>query len=191
MKYLITLAVAAAMGGVCSAHAVVIDAKFSGAVTAQVNSGNALNAPVSGEFLYDTVSAKFLSFVIAGKSVASGFASATSMTPDQYSAFYVAQLSPVPNGGPNSTFSVDLEALSTAWPSNDAVALLGNASQLASNLDKTLSSFAYYTANADGTQVSSLTASLGSLQVTSVPEPETVTLMFAGLGLVGWAARRR
>lgn len=29
------------------------------------------------------------------------------------------------------------------------------------------------------------------LTITAVPEPETYAMMLAGLGLVGWAARRR
>jgi hypothetical protein len=32
---------------------------------------------------------------------------------------------------------------------------------------------------------------LGSTVAPPIPEPETYALMLAGLGLVGWAARRR
>jgi hypothetical protein len=31
----------------------------------------------------------------------------------------------------------------------------------------------------------------GNLHVAAIPEPETYALMLAGLGLVGWMARRR
>jgi hypothetical protein len=31
----------------------------------------------------------------------------------------------------------------------------------------------------------------GTVSVTAVPEPETYAMMLAGLGLVGWSARRR
>ena len=127
MPRLLTLAlVAAAAITPLPAHAIPIDVKFMGTVQSQIDSGFAVNSPVSGEFIYDTATAKYTLFTIGDRSVAPGFASSADVTPDLLSAIYQAQLSPVQQGGTlNSTFTVDLEAL-IKWPSNDAVALLTN-----------------------------------------------------------------
>ena len=178
---------AAALAGAAAAMpaaATVIDAKFSGTVASQTSTSFAVGAAISGEFLYDTAAAQYLSFVIGGQSVASGFASTAAVTPDRYSAIYQAQLSPVPLPGTrNDTFTVDLEG-QNPWPSNDAVALLTNGSQLASNLDTTLSSFGFYDAAANGTDVHSLNATLSTVQIAAVPEPSTAVLLLLGVAAV-------
>ena len=98
---------------------------------------------------------------------------------------YTAQVSPVSSGMPsNNTFSLDLSSL-TNWPSTDtAYTLLTDTAQLATNLDTITnplsafpSTFNYYTANADGTNIVALAANLTSVTATAVPEP-------ASLGLV-------
>ncbi len=143
----IAAAVAAIVTSIC-AHASFIDANFFGTVSSQVNAGFGLNSPITGEFIYDTSSARFLSFTIGGQTIAPGFASTAAITPDLFTALYRAQISPVQQGGTvNSTFTLDLEALNTPWPSNNAVALLSNAGQLATNLDLLNSSFGFFMGN--------------------------------------------
>lgn len=182
-----TLAIAASL----SAHAVVLDVTFSGLVQSQSGSSFALNSPISGEFFFDTLTGTYSSFTIGDQAVAAGFTSSAAVTPDLYSALYEAQVSPVAQGGTsNSTFSLDLEGLSK-WSSNDAVALLSDASQLSTNLDTGNSSFNYYTANSDGTAINSLNASLTSVQVSTVPEPTSLALMLAGIAALGLRRARR
>lgn len=191
MKRLLKLAVAiAAVATSLSAHASVIDAKFSGTVGSQVNTSFAVGTPISGEFSYDTFAGRYLSFMVGGESVAPGYSSLASITPDQYSAIYQAQLSPVLGGTVNSTFAVDLEGLSP-WPFWDPMALLLDAGQLATNLDTSLSNFGFYTANADGTGVRSLNAMLTGFRVTAVPEPGTAALLLVGVAAVGGLRRSR
>jgi len=185
MKSFALLAVALAAAALThSARADVLDVKVTGIVDAQIDSGLAVGDAVIGEFVFDTASLKFSSFTVGGRSVAPGFTSAADITPDLYSALYKAQVSPVQGGTQNSTFAVDLESL-TGWPSNVATALLSNASQLATNLDTTFSSFGYYVANADGTGVHRLDAVLGAIQVSVVPEPTSTTLLLAGMATFG------
>ena len=103
MPRLLTLA--AVLAATCltlPAQAALIDARFSGTVDAQNQSGSAVGATVSGEFVYDTVSASYLSFSVAGLSVAAGYASTASLTPDLSTALYRAQLSPVSGAATNS-----------------------------------------------------------------------------------------
>ena len=189
MPRMLTLALVAAAAMIpVPAHAIPIDVKFMGTVKSQIDSGLALNSPVTGEFIYDTVTLMYTVFTIGGRSVVPGSASSADVTPDLGSAIFQAQLSPVQQGGTiNSTFLLDLEAL-TRWPSINAVALLANAT-LAANLDTSNSSFGFFTANADGTAVHSLTASLNTIQV--VPEPASLTLFLIGLAALGFGARVR
>ena len=205
MKRIASLALAiAAVGVSVSARADnVLDVSFSGVVSAEVGLSTSLvNSTVTGQFLYDTTTQSFQSFTINGQSVAPGFQSLLAQTPDTFSSTYTAQVSPVTTGGTlNSTFALDLESLN-GWPETP-LALLTDSNQLATNLDTpasdpgqalgTNSSFNYYIANANGTNVTSLTATLESIsvQVNSVPEPGTYALMLAGLGLVCLMGRRR
>ena len=189
MKHLLTLSFAAAAAfGAVSAHAAILDATFSGTVATQSGTTFATGAAINGEFVFDTVSASFLSFNVGGQSVAPDFTSTAAVTPDRYSAIYRAQVSPVLGGDRNSSFNVDLEGLAP-WSSDDAVALLSNAAQLSSNLDTAFSSFGFYMANSDGTDVHSLNASLTGLQVSAVPEPASALLLV--FGIVGLAVFRR
>jgi hypothetical protein len=113
------------------------------------------------------------------------------ITPDLYSAIYKAQVSPVLGGTVNSSFTVDLESI-VGWPSNDAAALLGMTSQLATNLDTAMSTFGYNVSNSDGSGVQKLDAVLGSIQVSAVPEPGASAMLLAGLALfIGRSASRR
>src|SRR5450631_404347 len=111
MKHLlITAAALAAIAATQPAAADVIDAKFSGLVATQVNTSFAVGAEITGEFVYDTATSRYLSFAVGGQSVAPGYLSTATITPDLFSAIYQAQLSPVPlPGSRNSTFTVDLE----------------------------------------------------------------------------------
>lgn len=172
------------------ARAAILDVTFSGAVSAEQNTSFAIGQTISGEFRYQTESGQYLSFTIGGTSISAPFTSSAKIATDQYTALYQAQLSPVTAGGSvNSTYTLDLEAIST-FPvtgnsTADAVALLTNAGQLATNLDPS-SQFGFYNATASGTNVTSVTASLSTLSV-AVPEPATLALVLgsvAGLGLL-------
>lgn len=191
MKRLLKLAACVvAVATTLSAQADVIDAKFSGTVASQTNTTFAVGAAIAGRFVYDSYTDRYLSFTVGSQSVAPGYASSADITPDLYSAIYQAQVSPVQGGTFNRTFSLDLEGLSR-WPSNNAVALLTNAVQLATNLDTASSSFGYYTANADGTGVRSVNATLTGIQVSAVPEPSSMALLLVGVAAVGLRRARQ
>jgi hypothetical protein len=201
MKRLLTLAVAvAAVASTLTAQAAVLDVKFSGTVQSHIGTSFADNAPISGEFFLNSSTGKYLSFNIGGYSVAPGFESKADISPDQYSALYTAQVSPVTQGGINSTFSLDLEGVNKWTSFNDAVGLLTDTSQIPSNLnikpnntpyDSTFSNFGFYTGNADGTNIKQLTASLNSIAVSTVPEPENFELMMVGWLVIGIRLARR
>lgn len=188
MKNSLKLAAAcAALVTTLSANADTIDAKFTGQVASQTGTSFAIGSTISGGFIFDTVSNSFTMFQIGGQSSAPGYVSKANITPDQYTALYQAQVSPVEFGGTlNSTFVVDLEGLAK-WPGTNAIDLLTNAA-LIPNLDFPASSFGFFIANADGTGQRSVNASLGSFLITAVPEPTTVLLLVAGGVLL--AARR-
>lgn len=191
MKQSIILALAVTTAATSlSAQADIITAQFAGNVQAQSGTSFVLNAPISGQFVYDTVSSKYLNFTIGGQAPAAGFASSADITPDQYSAIYEAQLSPQPGNTLNSTFTLDLEGINK-WPGFNAIALLSNTSALPSNLDYAASTFGFYIANSDGTAIRSLTAGLNTLSVTAVPEPGSWALMLLGMLAVGSRAYRR
>jgi hypothetical protein len=186
LKSLLALTVATAA---LSAQAALINATFAGAVSSQSGTGINVGSPISGAFVYETALSRFLSFTIDGQSVAPGYTSSANITPDQFSAIYQAQVSPVLGGTLNSTFTVDLEGINQ-WTGFDPWALLLNPAQLAANLDTTLSTFGFYIANADGTNVRELTASLASIHATSqVPEPASISLL--AIGVVALGLRRR
>jgi hypothetical protein len=191
-------AAAAALATVCAAsQATLLDARFSGNVQTQQNTAFSVGSAVSGEFVYDTTLTRFVSFMIGGQSVAPGFASTASVTPDLFEALYRAQVSPVGIGGTsNSTFTLDLESI-TGFPSTDAIALLTNAAQLDSNLELGAnadfpSMFGFFDADSDGTNIRSLEATLSAVQVAVIPEPEALGLFGIGaVALVGLRSRRR
>lgn len=188
------IAISLLLAAVASAHtakAEVLDVAFLGVVQSQIGTGAALNSPVNGYFFYDTTLSAFTKFVIGGESAAAGFASQADLSPDHYTALYTAQLSPVAVGGDvNSTFSVDLEAKNSPWSALSAATLLSSA-ELTTNLDTAASSFTYYNANSNGSNVKMLTATLTSVQVSAVPEPTSAVLMLAGIAVAGLVARRR
>jgi hypothetical protein len=203
MKKILVLAIAAATAaaltpaGAADAPGEVLDVTFSGVVATTVGgTGYAIGASVTGEFVYSTTTNSFDFFTVGGQSIPTGFDSSASITPSLTDAIYQAQISPVSTGGTiSNTFNLDLSSLTT-WPStNDAVRLLTDANQLATNLDTVTnplsafpSTFSYYTANADGSNVVSLSADLTSLQVTA-PEPASLTLL--ATSLLGFGAMRR
>jgi hypothetical protein len=189
----------AALAVVVPAHASIIAANFTGTVfQTQGATGQAVGNTVTGHFDLDSTSGNFLDFMIAGKSVAPGYQSFANIGPALFDAIYTAQVSPVASGLPsNSSFTLDLSSLTT-WPSTEtAYALLTDKTQLSTNLDTVNnplsafpSTFRYYTANTDGTNVVALAANLTAITATA-PEPGTLALIgFSLLGL-GLLRRRR
>jgi hypothetical protein len=185
MKQLHIIAAAVIAMAAASAQAAVITANFGGTVTSQAGTTYSVGSAINGSFTFDTAVSRFLSFNIGTYSVAPGFTSTTTIIPDRTEALYRAQVSPVLGGNVNSTFALDLESL-TNWPSFDAIALLTNTSQLATNLDLASlptsafpSFFNFYSATAAGTNIQQLTADLGTITAT-VPEPTSFALVLAG-----------
>jgi hypothetical protein len=183
------------------AHAgVIYTVGFSGTVfQAQGATGESLGSTVSGKFDLNSANGSFLDFIIDGHSVALGYLSSATIGPALLDAIYTAQVSPVALGTPsNSSYSLDLSSLST-WPSTDTpYTLLTDKTQLTTNLDTVgnplsafPSTFRYYTANADGTNVASLTANLTSITITATPEPGSLVLLASSLLGLGFCVRRR
>ena len=199
MKRTLSFLAIAAFAAVVPAHSAQIAVNFTGTVfQTQGATGKAIGDTVTGHFDLDTVTGSFLDFTIAGKSVAAGFQSFASIGPALTDAIYTAQVSPVTSGGnTNSTFTLDLSSLTT-WPSTDtAFTLLTDAAQLPSNLDRVSnplsafpSTFSYFTANADGSNVVALNANLTSLTATT-PEPASLLLLVSALFSLAFFVRRR
>ncbi len=203
MKSTLSVFAVASFAAICSlpAHAATIySVSFTGSVTqTQGSTGESVGSVVMGRFDLNSVSG-FSSFLIDGRSVAAGYVSSATIGPALFDAIYTAQVSPVATGTPsNSSFSLDLSSLS-AWPASDtAYTLLTDTNQLRTNLDTVTnplsafpSTFGYYTANADGTNVVALRANLTSITVTATPEPVSFGLLAISLpGLICLVRRRR
>jgi hypothetical protein len=183
------------------ARAAILDVDFTGIVyQTQGATSHAIGDTVMGHFDLDDSTGNFLDFSVAGMSVAPGFQSSAAIVPAFTDAMYTAQVSPVSIGGTgNSSFSLDLSSLTTFPSTETAFSLLTDATQLTTNLDTINnpasafpSTFDYYTAEANGTNIISLNANLTSISTTVLtPEPGGLALVaFALLGL-GVCIRRR
>jgi hypothetical protein len=204
MKNTLSVLAIATLAGVATAPAQagpIYIVNFTGIVDqTQGATGESVGSTVTGHFDLDGATGNFLDFMIAGKSVAAGYMSSASIVPAQTDAIYTAQVSPlVVSGAPNSTFSLDLSSL-TSWPSTDtAFTLLTDRTQLTTNLDTITnplsafpSTFDYFTANANGTNIVSLSANLTSITATVTPEPGSLALVALPLLLgLGRFFRRR
>jgi hypothetical protein len=201
MKRTLSVLALTALAATVPAHAAILAVSFTGTVfQAQGATGQAIGSTVMGHFDLNSTTGSYLDFTIGGKSVATGYMSSANIGPALTDAIYMAQLSPVSTGMPsNSTFSLDLSSLTT-WPSTDTpYTLLTDPTQLTTNLDTINkpssafpSTFGYYTANSNGTNVVSLTANLTSVNVSAsaIPEPASLALVaFSLLGLVLFARR--
>lgn len=166
------------------AHAVLINAAYSGAVTSQLNSGFAAGNTITGSFSYDTVLRDFPSFTIGSFTKPAG--AVPTVTNDGFTALYRSQLSAVLGGGVNNTLAV---ALDGTFTTRDPVALLQQPNLFA-GLDGT-SSINYLRSDAAGTPASTvrLTATLTGFSATAVPEPASIALF--GAALAGLTALRR
>ncbi|HTA47727.1 MAG TPA: hypothetical protein VK789_35055 [Bryobacteraceae bacterium] len=174
------IAALTAVSAAPSHAAAIYTVNFTGTVyQTQGATGVSVGNTVRGHFNLDGSTGNFLDFTIAGQSAAPGFLSSVSIGPALYDAIYSAQVSPVALGTPgNNSFFVDLSSLAT-WPSTDtAYTLLSDTSQLPTNLDTANnplsmfpSTFGYYTASANGTDVVALSANLTSVRVEATPEP--------------------
>jgi len=197
MKGTFTVLAIAALAAVIPARAAIIAADFTGTVfQTQGATGRVIGNTVMGHFDLDSALG-FLDFMVDGKSVAPGFLSSETFTAGNFDAVYTAQVSPVALGTPsNSSFTLDLSSL-TNWPFTDTpFSLLLDKSQLAINLDTVgnplsafPSTFGYYTAKSDGTNVVALRANLTS--ISAVPEPASVSLVMCSLFGLGLFLRRR
>jgi PEP-CTERM motif len=203
MKNALSFLTIAALAAAIPAHAAAIySVNFTGTVyQTQGAAGRAIGNTVTGDFVLNSATGNFSAFNIDGKSVATGYLSSATVGPAHFDAIYTAQVSPVALGTPsNSSFSLDLSSLST-WPSTDtAYTLLTDTTQLTTNLDTVTnpasafpSTFNYYTANANGTNVVSLRADLTSITVaaTAIPEPASFALLGSSLVALGLFVRRR
>ena len=200
MKTTLSVLAIAALAVVVPAHAAQYSVNFQGIVSqTQGATGQALGNTVTGHFDLDSTSGNFLDFTIAGKSVATGYSSSAVIVPPFTEALYTAQVSPVSSGGStNSTFTLDLSALSS-WPATvTAYTLLTATAQLTTNLDTINnpssafpSTFGYYMADASGGNITALNANLTSVTATATPEPASFALL--GSSLLGLAlfVRRR
>ncbi len=198
------IAALVAVSGAPANAAGIYTANFTGTVDlTEGATGESIGSTVMGHFDLDSGTGSFLDFVIGGKSVAPGFQSFAAIGPALFDAIYTAQLSPLVSGTPSDdSFTLDLSSLST-WPSTGTVyTLLTDKNELATNLDTVdnplsafPSTFDYYTANADGTNVVELSANLTSITVTAAatttPEPGSFVLLGCSLLGAGIVAGRR
>lgn len=167
------------------AHAVLLNAAYSGAVTSQSNTSFAVGSVVTGSFSYDTDLGDFQTFVIGTFTKPAG--AVPTLTNNGSSALYRSQLSAVLDpSGVNNTLAL---ALDGAFPTNSPTALLLQPNLFAS-LDDT-SSINYLRSDAAGTPANTvrLTATLTGLAVTAVPEPASSALF--ATALIGLYALRR
>ena len=179
------LAAVAALALAAPAHAVVINATYTGAVTSQLNSGFTVGSTVTGSFSYDSDLRDFPSFTIAGFAKPAG--AVPTVSNDGSTALYRSQVSAVPAGsGANSTLAVELDG---AFPTRDPVTLLLLPGLFAS-LDAT-SSLNVLRSDAAGTPAGTvrLTAALTGFSATAIPEPASLALL--GAALAGLTALRR
>jgi hypothetical protein len=180
------------------ANAAIYATTFSGTVASETGfDQNAVGSTVTGSFIYNADAGAYVSFIINGVNAPAGSASSALITLGQTDAIFQSQLSPVSAGGStNTTLALDLSAL-TSFPTTDtALSLLVDATQIPGNLDIASgstngfpSTFSIYEANADGTNLQTLTADLTSVS-TFIPEPAGIALLAMSMLGLGFVRRR-
>jgi hypothetical protein len=196
MTKILSLLASGAMLAVLAApaDAAIYNTTFSGTVTATQGTTYATGNAVTGSFTYDSGTNTFLNFTIGNQSAVQPFTSSVSVAPGgvigPYSAFFTAQYSPVQQtGSQNETFTLDLEALDK-FSQSTALGILTDPT-LASQLDPTLSQFTFYLADANGTNIRSLTASLSTVNTANTAVPEPASLLLLAAPMLGFAVARR
>ena len=161
MKFIRTIALAALTVGASASHGAAL-----GSIDLSSGSNGFFTTPIAGSFV-DT-----LTFTLTTASFLTG--SVTSVVSGNQDVDFTSIIVSGPAG--NFGFTMVLPDPVEVWalPGSGAMLTAGN-----------------YILTLTGTNSVGIGSYAGNLAVTAVPEPETLALMLAGIGAVGFIARRR
>ena len=176
-----------------AAHAATIPVSFNGTVddgsyaNPPVNTTFRPGQPISGSFVFNTVTDTFTSFRIGG--YVAPAAAVTMFSPPLAatgSAFLTDEATSVATGRPTAEFSIDFY-YEVALPSTtNIVSFIENPGAFSTDLAGQPSTFSVFLANADGSD----TTVSGLLTSYVVPEPGAMMLMAPALAGLAFARRR-